>query len=58
MGDNVKEYKGFMYNEENAYNCDNCPENIGDKDETVFPCGQYHCWVVRHCSRCEESETE
>lgn len=47
-----KEYIEFMYNEDNEYNCDNCPENHnfsswGDN----LPCGQQNCWVTCHCDK-------
>lgn len=36
---NEREYKEFMYNEENIYNCEGCPEN-GDFSDWQFrlPC--------------------
>ena len=46
----VKAYLKFMYNEKNAYNCENCPENHGfDSWEGKKPCGQQRCWVDAHC---------
>lgn len=43
----VKEYKKFMNNIENQYNCEKCPENI-DFNKSL-PCGQQNCWVTCHC---------
>jgi hypothetical protein len=40
----------FMFNPENIYNCDDCPENRGfDGWENKKPCGQQVCWVISHC---------
>ena len=45
-----KEYKAFMYNEENIENCACCPMNRGfDCWEAEYPCGQQNCWVTIHC---------
>lgn len=44
----MEEYREFMCNPANSHNCDKCPENehySGGK----LPCGQYRCWVDRHC---------
>lgn len=41
-------YKKFMYNEENAFNCDSCPENHTGE---YRGCGQQNCWVCVHCNR-------
>ena len=39
-----------MYNPENEYNCDECPENKDFDDwEGKYPCGQQNCWVTCHC---------
>lgn len=36
-----KKYVEFMYNPENEYNCDECPENKSFDDwEGKLPCGQ------------------
>ena len=43
------EYKDFMYNPANAYNCSECPEN--EEREGSLPCGQQNCWVCVHCNR-------
>lgn len=45
----VKEYKKFMSNIENEYNCEECPENNGFRGK--LPCGQQNCWVTCHCCR-------
>lgn len=45
----LKDYKDFMYNECNCYNCDKCPENRGMCHESGNPCGQFRCWVEVHC---------
>lgn len=45
-------YKEFMYNPDNEYNCQGCPENL---EETMgisvsgYSCGQQNCWVTCHC---------
>lgn len=45
-----KKYVEFMYNPENEYNCDECPENKDFDDwEGKYPCGQQNCWVTCHC---------
>ena len=44
----VINYKKFMYNEENAFNCDSCPENHTGE---YRGCGQQNCWVCVHCNR-------
>ena len=35
-------YKGFMYDRRNTYNCEECPENIGESHtyEYKLKCGQ------------------
>lgn len=43
-----KDYIKFMYNPENAGNCDNCPENNDMGGNGRLPCGQYNCWVCCH----------
>lgn len=49
-GFTVGEYKKFMYNPDNSHRCKNCPENEGfDSWQDRLPCGQWHCWVDRHC---------
>lgn len=46
----VREYKEFMYNKDNEYNCIECPENVNSDDwEGKLPCGQQNCWVTCHC---------
>ena len=53
--ENPKEYKNkylkFMYSEDNAYNCDECPEQGSSYrgPGNPLPCGQQNCWVVCHC---------
>lgn len=45
-----KKYVEFMYNPENEYNCDECPENKDFDDwEGKYPCGQQNCLVTCHC---------
>lgn len=47
-----QEYIDFMYNPDNAYCCQKCPENQGMDDwQDRLPCGQWHCWVICHCNR-------
>jgi hypothetical protein len=43
-----QDYIEFMCNEENEYNCDECPENKGCAN-CFNPCGQQNCWVTCHC---------
>ena len=43
----IKEYKEFMYNEDNICNCEDCPEN--NEMRGKYPCGQQSCWVACHC---------
>ena len=40
-------YKKFMYNEDNAFNCGSCPENHTGE---YRGCGQQNCWVCVHCN--------
>lgn len=44
----IMSYNEFMYNEENIYNCECCPENKNFNSRR-FPCGQQNCWVKVHC---------
>lgn len=46
----MKEYRSFMCNKANEYNCSECPENKG-YDNSQYPCGQQNCWVTCHCKR-------
>lgn len=50
QSDEEKEYIKFMYNPDNAYNCENCPENRNFKNYRGMPCGQQNCWVDCHCN--------
>lgn len=43
------EYKEFMYNKDNEFNCSECPENSGCSN-CKLPCGQQNCWVTCHCN--------
>lgn len=50
-----EKYVAFMCNEENEFNCENCPENQGCDDwQGRYPCGQWNCWVTCHCKNDEE----
>ena len=51
-----REYVRWMYNPENLYNCEECPENHGFSPwpETRKPCGQFRCWVAIHCKDVED----
>lgn len=52
-------YISFMYNEDNEFNCHECPENRGFDDwQDRYPCGQWNCWVTCHCKRKLENEEE
>lgn len=45
-----KEYFQFMFNLDNEYKCDRCPENREfDNWEGKLPCGQQNCWVTCSC---------
>lgn len=54
----VEEVKRFVFNEDNQFNCAECPYNNGYDDPseyhsagyTVGPCGQQHCFVTIHCN--------
>lgn len=50
-----KEYKDFMWNENNAYACKRCPENRNDV-WSKLPCGQQNCWVVCHARHNQTNE--
>ena len=55
---NKKEYMDFMFNKDNEFNCDSCPENRGHDGNGFdyrLPCGQQNCWVTCHCNRDAES---
>ena len=41
----VKEYKEFMKNPDNAFRCDICPERKEIEYGCRLPCGQWQCWV-------------
>ena len=49
------DYKKFMYDESNMYNCAECPEN---KTGEYRGCGQQNCWVYCHCKSGKEEEEE
>lgn len=45
-------YREFMYNENNEYHCEGCPENLKETQGISVqgrPCGQQNCWVACHC---------
>ena len=45
----ANDYMAFMFNEENEFNCENCPDNRGFSTwGGNFPCGQQNCWVTCH----------
>lgn len=45
-------YISFMCCEDNEFNCDECPENIGRPvRQGEYPCGQQNCWVTIHLDR-------
>ena len=51
----AKAYCDFMYDRKNIRNCAQCPENHEyDSFQDRLPCGQWHCWVTRHCAGKEE----
>lgn len=53
----MSEYVDFMYNPDNAFRCEDCPENRDfDNWQGTLPCGQQNCWVECHC--CEEVEND
>lgn len=43
----IEAYKQFMYDPQNEYCCEKCPENQDFSGN--LPCGQQHCWVTVHC---------
>lgn len=46
----IEQYMSFMYNSNNEYNCEECPENRGFSSwGGNKPCGQQNCWVTCHC---------
>ena len=50
----TSEYASFMFNKDNEFNCDFCPENIGhdgDGFDFRYPCDQQNCWVTCHANR-------
>lgn len=47
-----KKYINFMYDSDNEYRCEDCPENRGiDNWEGKLACGQQNCWVTCHCQQ-------
>lgn len=45
------EYRKFMCNMNNEYNCSECPENKElDNHNDKLSCGQQNCWVTCHCN--------
>ena len=47
-----EKYIRFMYDPNNEYCCDDCPENREFDDwEGKLPCGQQCCWVTCHCQQ-------
>ena len=53
----IKEYIDFMYNKDNAYKCDKCPENISHSGSGCNgnPCGRLHCQIVLYEMQNNES---
>lgn len=49
-------YIRFMFNRDNAGNCEECPANIDLAGNGRYACGQYRCWVDVHCAQFEEEE--
>lgn len=50
----VDQYRQFMCNKDNAFNCEACPENSGFEggaSRIAGPCGQQNCWVNCTCGR-------
>jgi len=49
----AKKDREIMYDRRNTYNCEECPENIGESHtyEYKLKCGQYNCWVTCHCNQ-------
>ena len=49
----IKEYRKFMCNPENCFNCSKCPENrdMASDFDRRYPCGQQNCWVDVTCNR-------
>ena len=51
------EYKMFMCNPENAYDCTNCPcSEDGGYNSRNLPCGQYRCHCKMVLNYIEEEE--
>ena len=46
MGERI----AFMWNAENEYKCDRCPENR-NKKTGGYPCGELFCWVTVYCEK-------
>ena len=45
----IEEWRTWLYNKDNKFNCEECPENLGmDNWQGRYPCGQWHCWVELH----------
>lgn len=54
-----KDYFEFMFNMDNEYKCDHCPENREfDNWEGKLPCGQQNCWVTCHCESLNDDDDE
>lgn len=48
-GMDYEEARAFLYDEDNAYKCDKCPERREGRHDGQLPCGQYNCWVKVTC---------
>lgn len=53
---NVKDYRHFMCQKENEFNCSFCPENNGMSSR--YPCGQQNCWITVHLDRARALDEE
>lgn len=50
MSEMIKQYREFMFNPKNQFNCSECPEQKSGNCDDELPCGQQNCWVSCHCA--------
>ena len=53
-----KELRDYLYNPDNAHECDGCPMNqdASEWPGNRLPCGQFRCWVDVHCARLDDDQ--
>lgn len=57
----AKEYADFMFNADNEFRCEHCPENRGHDGNGFdhrYPCDQQMCWVTAHIRHLSDSSED